>query len=77
MQIYLAILRPGPVPDPPLKVCLGVSLDEGVDGAHTAVGLGGVVGGRLMVGWRRGRVTRSVSPHSVSWMDGLSLKFEH
>ena len=35
---------------PALEVCLGVSLDEGVDGANTAVGLGGVVGGGLMVG---------------------------
>ena len=41
------------MPDSPLEVCLGVSLDEGVDGAHTAVSLGGVVWGGLMVsrGW--------------------------
>ena len=65
------------MPHSPLEVGLGVSLDKGVDGANTAVGLGGVVGGRLMVGWRRGCVPRSISPHSVSWMDGLSLKFEH
>ena len=65
------------MPDPPLEVCLGVSLDEGVDRAHTAVGLGGVVGGGLMVLRLRGCVPGSVSPHSVSWMVGLSLKFEH
>ena len=34
------------MPDSPLEVGLGVSLDEGVDGANTSVGLGGVVGGR-------------------------------
>ena len=59
---------------------LGVSLDEGVDGAHTAVSLGGVVGGGLMVSGGRGCVWRwNVSFHSsisLSWMFCLSLKFE-
>ena len=40
-----SVLRSGPVPDSPLEVGLGVSLDEGVDGADTAVMLGGVVHG--------------------------------
>ena len=41
------------MPDSPLEVGLGVSLDKGVDGAHTPLVGGGVVGGGLMVG--RGR----------------------
>ena len=60
----LSILSSGPVPDSPLEVCLGVSLDKGVDGAHTSMGFGGVVGGRSMVSGNRGTVTRSVPPHS-------------
>ena len=61
---YLAVLSSGPVPDSPLEVCLGVSLNKGVDGANTAVSLGGVVGGRLLVSGGRGLVSRSVSFHS-------------
>ena len=67
------------MPDPPLEVCLGVSLDEGVDGANTAVSLGGVVGGGLMVLRLRGCVPGSVSPHSVGWLVlvGPSLNGEY
>ena len=67
---YLSILGSGPVPDSPLEVCLGVSLDEGVDGANTAVSLGGVVGGGLMVSGGRRRVWRwNVPPYP---QNGLS-----
>ena len=34
---YLAVLSSGPVPDSPLEVCLGLSLDDGVDGALMAI----------------------------------------
>ena len=51
------------MPDSPLEVGLGVSLDEGVDGAHTAMGLGGVVHGLRGVLRRRG-ISGSVSPDS-------------
>ena len=58
--------------DSPLEVCLGVSLDEGVDGANTSVGLGGVVDRLGMVSGGRGRVSRSVPPHPhnglCTWM---------
>ena len=76
---YLAVLSSGPVPDSPLKICLGVSLDEGVDGAHTAVSLGGVVGGGFMVSRGRGCVWRwNIPPHSsLNWLFSLSLKYEH
>ena len=50
------------MPDSPLEVGLGVSLDEGVDGANTAVGLRGVVWGGLRVSGLRGGVPRSISP---------------
>ena len=67
-----SVLSSGPVPDSPLEVGLGVSLDEGVDGADTSVGLGGVEGGGLMVGRGRGSVSRSVPPHPqnglCTWM---------
>ena len=52
------------MPDSPLEVCLGVSLDEGVDGADTSMGFGGVVDRLRMVSGGRGHVSRSVSPHS-------------
>ena len=51
------------MPDSPLEVGLGVSLDEGVDGANTSVSLGGVVDGLRMVSRGRGRVSRSVPPN--------------
>ena len=73
-----SVLSSGPVPDSPLEVGLGVSLDEGVDGADTSVGLGGVVDRLGMVSGGGGRVSWSVSPHSsVDWLFGLSLKCEH
>ena len=60
------------MPDSPLEVCLGVSLDEGVDGANTSVGLGGVVDRLGMVSGGRGSVSRSVPPHPqnglCTWM---------
>ena len=59
-----SVLSSGPVPDSPLEVGLGVSLDEGVDGAHTAVSLGGVVDWLGMVSGGRGRVSRNIPPHS-------------
>ena len=68
-RFNLSILSSGPVPDSPLEVCIGVSLDEGVD----SVSLGGVVGDGLMVGGLRGGVPGSASPHSVGWMVALSL----
>ena len=81
---YLAILRPGSVPQSPLEVCLGVSLDEGVVGARSAIKATCVVGGypreaglRRRVSVSGGCIPRSISPHSVNWMDGLSLKFEN
>ena len=55
--------------DSPLEVGLGVSLDEGVDGADTSVGLGGVVRGGLMVSGGRRRVWR----WNVSFNFSLSL----
>ena len=58
-----SVLRSGPVPDSPLEVGLGVSLDEGVDGADTAVGLGGVVHGLRCV--LRRSVSGSISPQSI------------
>ena len=58
------------MPDSPLEVGLGVSLDEGVDGADTSVGLGGVVRGGLMVSGGRGCVWRwNVPPNP---QNGLS-----
>ena len=48
-----SVLSSGPVSDSPLEVGLGVSLDEGVDGANTPLVGGGVVGGGLMVGGGR------------------------
>ena len=68
-----SVLSSGPVSDSPLEVCLGVSLDEGVDGTNTAMGLGGVVHGLRCVLGRRG-VTRSVSSYSFRWLVCLSLK---
>ena len=67
------------MPDSPLEVCLGVSLDEGVDGADTSVSLGGMVSGGLMISRGRGRVLRwNFPPHSsLNWMICLSLKCEH
>ena len=50
--------------DSPLEVGLGVSLDEGVDGANTSVGLGGVVDRLGMLSRGRGTVSRSASAHS-------------
>ncbi len=76
LLFYLSILSPGPVPDSPLEVCLGVSLDEGVDGANTTMSLGGVVHGLRCV-LRRRCVSGSVPPYSVSWLVCLSLKCEH
>ena len=55
--------------DSPLEVGLGVSLDEGIDGADTSVSLGGVVDGLGMVSRGRGSVSRSVPPHP---QNGLS-----
>ena len=67
-----SVLSSGPVPDSPLEVGLGVSLDEGVDGADTSVGLGGVVDRLGMVSGGRGSVSRSVPPHPqnglCTWM---------
>ena len=57
------------MPDSPLEVGLGVSLDEGVDGANTSMGLGGVVDRLRMVRGGRRRVSRSVPPHP---QNGLS-----
>ena len=57
-----SVLSSSPVPDAPLEVGLGVGLDEGVDWAHSALGMvwgGGIGGGRGAVSWW------SVSPHSV------------
>ena len=69
---YLSIMSSGPVPNSPLKVCR-VIRDEGVDGAHTSVSPGGVVGG-LRVSGGRGLVSRSVSHHdSLKWLFCLSL----
>ena len=52
----MRVLLAGDVSHSHLEVAVVVSLDEGVDGADTAVGLGGVVGGGLMVGRGRGAV---------------------
>ena len=60
-----SVLSSGPVPDSPLEVGLGVSLDEGVDGANTAMSLGGVVHGLRCV-LRRG-VSGRVSLYSYGW----------
>ena len=58
-----SVLSSGPVSDSPLEVGLGVSLDEGVDGADTSMSLGGVVDGLGVVSGGRGSVSRSVPPH--------------
>ena len=55
------------MPDSPLKVGLGVSLDEGVDGTNTTLVGGGVIGGGLMVGGGRRCVSGSVSLYSWGW----------
>ena len=65
--------------DSPLEVGLGVSLDEGVDGAHAAVSLGGVVDRLWMVSGGRGSVSRSVPPHPqnglCTWMVLVLCRF--
>ena len=62
------------MPDSPLEVSLGVSLDEGVDGADTSVSLGGVIDRLRMVSGGRRRVSRSVPLHSsVNCLFCLSL----
>ena len=61
-----SVLSSGPVPDTPLEVGLGVSLDEGVDGANTAMSLWGVVHGLRCVLRRRG-VSGGVSLYSWGW----------
>ena len=59
-----SVLSSGSVPNSPLEVSLGVSLDEGVDGTNTAVTLvGGRVVHRLRCVLRRRGVSRGgVSP---------------
>ena len=65
-----SVLRSGPVPDSPLEVGLGVSLDEGVDGANTTWS---VMRGGMVSGCSRGCIPWNISPHPnkvlLAWID--------